>query len=152
MTQDRQTQMIELRNQGLSYREMAQEMGLSTSHITRLAKKYLPTSLRKRIKWTHNSHTNKARILHLKEEMDDSHIAKKIGCPRSYVRLVLRQAAAEEQARDRTRCIRCTFLAEERNPVGEDGLCLYCTLQIANINLLDYHESGDALRDLRRQT
>jgi len=144
--------MIQLRKQGLSYSQMAQKMELSKSCVATLARKYLPASLRRRIKWTPNGPTDKTKIIDLKAQgLDDSHIAKEMRCPRYYIRQVLRQAAAEQYARGRTNCTRCTFLGDDRNPIGKDGLCLWCRLEMTGVNLLEYHESGAALQMLQAQ-
>lgn len=41
---------------------------------------------------------------------------------------------------------RCQLIPDERNPLGFTGLCLYCRLEQKGIDLLDWHESGDAAR------
>lgn len=52
---------------------------------------------------------------------------------------------ARAQAQGKPMCKRCGLLGEPRNPVDEEsGLCLYCRLELAGVDLLAWHEMGGA--------
>ena len=132
-------------------------MGYSQSWVSTIAKKCLPPELRNRQQWRHDSGTAKSTILQLTDQgMTTRQIARKLDCPNYYVLQTIRQRTAEEHARGRRRCTRCTFFEEECNPIGKDGLCHLCRVELSGINLLDYHESGAAFEaafaDSRRPT
>lgn len=84
------------------------------------------------------------------EEVDDgskptSVIAIFVGCHIRTVRYHRRRRGIKKQAQTGLpQCKRCKMLHSERNPLNESKICLYCQLELAKINLLDWHESGDA--------
>ena len=41
------------------------------------------------------------------------------------------------------RCERCGFLSDEKIPVGDDGLCLWCRLTVEGCDWAEFYESGD---------
>ena len=46
------------------------------------------------------------------------------------------------------RCSRCEFLHDEKIPVGEDGLCLWCRLTLAGVDLRDFYTSGEWMEEI----
>jgi hypothetical protein len=40
------------------------------------------------------------------------------------------------------RCRRCRFFGDEKVPIGDDGLCLWCRLALQDIVPADFYESG----------
>lgn len=75
-------------------------------------------------------------------------IAAEARCSRGTVYDVRRETREREE-RERIergrKCHRCEFYEEVRNPVGEDGLCLWCRLEGQGVSLLEFHESGAAV-------
>lgn len=74
-------------------------------------------------------------------------IAAEAGCSAGTVYAVRRERREREEReliRQGQRCRRCEFYEEPKNPVGDDGLCLWCRLEGQGIDLLAFHESGAA--------
>lgn len=40
------------------------------------------------------------------------------------------------------RCRRCEFLDDERVPIGEDGLCLWCRMALTGVDTHEFYTSG----------
>ncbi|MBU0846864.1 hypothetical protein KKH23_06700 [Patescibacteria group bacterium] len=149
-TMDIREQMVALREEGLSYAKIAQRMEISKSCVAKLAMKYLPPHLRKRQSWKVGVMTSRSEMVRLdKLGWSDQQIADKQGCPRYYVRQVLREAEYDERAGDRTRCIRCDSPAENDNPIDEHGHCLLCQLDLAGVNLMNCRANGQTVTETR---
>lgn len=43
------------------------------------------------------------------------------------------------------RCSRCTIFGDQENPVGEDGLCLWCRLEMNEVIVREFFEDGGAV-------
>ena len=89
-----------------------------------------------------------------------SEVAREVGCSPGAVDYWrhARMAIAEMEEAERKRkanepvhCTRCGFLAEEENPIGQSGLCLYCRLQQRGVNLLWWYSSGAAFEYLENR-
>ena len=66
-----------------------------------------------------------------------SDVAEALDCSLSYVQYLRRQVEIACQAR----CSRCGFLHEEKIPVGDDGMCLWCRETVAGRDPRDLYES-----------
>ena len=111
--------------------------------------------------------TKKQHIIQLLETGTPPHqVAATVGCSKSYVHAINRnvfghrnftKSHANSIARPPAhttgrRCTRCTFAEElPLNPIDATNVCLYCRLQAAGVNLLDYHESGAWQQQTARQ-
>lgn len=132
--------LIAWRREGLSYPEIGKIVGKSEYAVGRYARKYLgPGALRR-------------RVMELLDagwaDRTGVAIAAEVGCSTGLVYDVKREIRGCEERkciREGQRCRRCEFYEEPRNPVGEDGLCLWCRLEGQGIDLLAFHESGAAL-------
>lgn len=137
----RRERLVELREEGLTYRQIAEVVGCSQALVAGMTKRYLPAEARRG-----KRRKSKRRILELTGEgRKPGEIAAEVGLPKWRVGMVLRQVEHERYAEGRRRCGRCGFLEEERNPVGKNGVCLWCRLEGLGVNLLEWHESGAAV-------
>lgn len=57
-------------------------------------------------------------------------------------------ARADGAMAEPRRCSRCEFLHEERIPVGEDGLCLWCRMALAGVDPHDFYTSGEWMNEI----
>ena len=79
----------------------------------------------------------------------DRELADFIGCSRTTVynyRIEWGERRGLVWEKPGRRCTRCQFISKPQNPVGDDGLCLWCRLEMRGVNLLEWHESGEAAR------
>lgn len=65
-------------------------------------------------------------------------VAEALGCSASYVQILRRQSVSPGQIK----CTRCGFLHEDKIPVGEDGLCLWCREMVAGRDPRALYDSG----------
>lgn len=66
-------------------------------------------------------------------------VAGMLDCSLAYVQYLRRQVALPA----RRRCRRCDFFEDEKRPIDQNGLCLWCSMEIAGENLRDFYENGD---------
>lgn len=132
-------QLVEYREAGWSYQRIADEIGgVGRECVGRYARRVLPPELL----------GNRGQfILHMCQSLDDGtrsvrEIAKASGQRPIRVKEKLENA----KRAGRERCRRCDFLSEEVNPVGEDGLCLWCRVEGRGWNLLEWYESGEGAK------
>jgi len=117
-----------MREEGMSFSEVAREVGLRYGDVVRWGKVCLPEAL-----WGKRRKRRVKRMSELVDEMlrrapgaDVGEVAKAVGCSRSLVeqrRIRLRIEAREGTGR---RCSRCEMEGWDGSEVGEDGLCGLC--------------------------
>jgi len=76
------------------------------------------------------------------EERSTVEIAREVGCHLTTVQRWKRRWLGEQGREERKRCSRCGILGDEENPVGEEGLCLWCRVEEAGWCVRDWLEAG----------
>lgn len=133
-------QLARWREQRLSYRDIAAMTGFSSTSVADYAREVLPAELiqaRGYGAWASKLASADDGTRPAEE------VGEELGCPAELVTYWRKRRARERKGR----CRRCGLLAEERNPV-EDGLCLWCRLELEGVDLLEWHESGAAVEAL----
>jgi len=142
-----------LRWRGWSYDAIAEEVGVSTATVRRYAQRCLRADLRRPVGQVGKV---RAQIIELLDQsggtMPTCEIISRVGCSKAWVQDCRRQWRSDRgldrrQNRTEVRCQRCGFLGWKENPLGEDGLCLWCRLESEGRDLREMAESG-RLREL----
>lgn len=62
-------------------------------------------------------------------------LADTLGFNISIITSALNRWRIRNQPDDTHRCTHCTFAAQDNNPILEDGICLWCHADMANVDL-----------------
>jgi len=86
------------------------------------------------------SRTVKARWLALQDDglSPSADVAEVLRCSDSYVQYLRRQSVSPPDVR----CSHCGFLDDEKIPIGDDGVCLWCREIVAGRDPRDLYDSG----------
>lgn len=148
-----------LRREGFSYREIAKKVGFDRSTLMRYAVEVLEpelwTARRREWRTTKRRTTKTARVMELLRngwaDRPMVEIAQEVGCSVSLVQVVRRRRwDGGLEVKDGRHCERCEFMGWERNPVGDDGLCLWCRLETQGFDLRELFENGEMRKILDR--
>jgi len=135
------------RRAGFSYadiREMLLPVRVSVVGLAGYGRRCLPEGLR--VRGSGKRGAEKKRWKSRLFKCDDGtrpveEVAEEAGCQREVV--VYWRRRRDEASR--LKCRRCTLLDSESNPVDEEsGLCLWCRLEMAGVELREFYESGAA--------
>ena len=115
--------LVEMRVEGLSYSEIARQVGCARSVVGRKARRWLSAELRK------DQVLLKKRAFELFDErgldIETRVVVEELGCHRNSVYGWRRDYVARMQERASPVCEMCGFRGWDTNPVCE-GVCLWC--------------------------
>jgi len=141
-------EFAQLRADGWSYERIAGMVEFSITAVNDYGRKVLPAELRKRVRPVGGQCSPVGeRVVALLEagweERGTAKIAAEVGCHRTTVRMWKRKWLADrEDGRGRKRCVWCGILGEDVNPIGEEGLCLWCRVEAAGWRVIDWLAEG----------
>lgn len=142
----------ELRGLGWTFAEIGEEVGFCQRTVALYAREVLTEAERERGQVERVSRKRKRVLAFLRDNGgwagNAERLADKLGVSVALVYRALVQWRRENVRAGEGRCTRCGFLGEERNPIGEDKLCLWCELEQAGMSVLEFHQSGCAVEML----
>lgn len=131
--------MLELRGEKLTQKEIAQHLGCGPRTVANYWH-LLPEEMQSPRYTRFYDKTLKARLLayfdiNAGKAIRMKDVARRFDCSLRVVQDT-HQFWRERKKRSSAKlCLRCTFPGDEENPIGKDGICLWCWAQMQRVDL-----------------
>jgi len=135
-------ELAQLRRDGATFAQIARSLGVCYSTLRRHAHQVLPNDL---IHPKHKPHRITSQLYHRYQRLDDgtrspNELATLLGCQTLTVFHLKKKRAKLAQA---GRCIQCRLTGDDRNPITPTGRCLWCELDLRQVNLAHFYRTVD---------